>query len=475
MGKTTIEWTDESINPLRARAPNGKSGHYCEKVSPGCGRCYSSRFQPRLGLPVFQEQRRDPPELSLDAKTLLEPLKRRTPTKFFWCDMTDIFGEWVPFEWIAACFGVMAATPRHTHQVLTKRPERAREFFAWLEREGTTVPELVGEQPGPGESLTTAAAVMYADQRSYYALTRDYKNPASVRLFFESLKQPWPLPNVWLGVSVEDQQRADERIPHLLKTPAAVRFLSCEPLLGPVDLKGWGSHAPSRDVSHAPATWAEFNWPDWVPEKQRQQIAKFWSTDYSRGPSEWLHSHVIQQVPATGAHETWAIDERGWALVDKMATDGVRGRYLHLWNNIGCIITDDGRTLPAAGGHGSGWLSHWLTRRGDYASLINWVIVGGESGLGARPMQVDWMRALVKQCAEAKVACFAKQVGARPLITRAEWDREKPSTPLGRLLLSPRHDPKSPEGFVTLAVEGKGSDLTMIPGDWPREFPEVRP
>ena len=131
MGSTSIEWTDETINPLRARlnADQKRSGHYCEKISPGCKRCYSSKLQPRFGMPQFQEQRRLDVETFLDPSKLHQVLQRKKPTKWFWCDMTDMFGAWVPNEMIAACFGVMAATPWHTHQVLTKRADRMRAWF----------------------------------------------------------------------------------------------------------------------------------------------------------------------------------------------------------------------------------------------------------------------------------------------------------------------------------------------------------
>lgn len=131
MAKTSIEWTDFSVNPIRARL-NGKVGHHCEKVSAGCKNCYSSRLQLRFGLPVFDASKRQSVEHFLDASKLEQVLRRKTPTKWFWCDMTDMFGDWVPDAWVAVCFGVMAATPWHTHQVLTKRPERARKWFAWI-------------------------------------------------------------------------------------------------------------------------------------------------------------------------------------------------------------------------------------------------------------------------------------------------------------------------------------------------------
>lgn len=217
MGRTTIEWTDFSVNPIRARLGERK-GHYCEKVSPGCKNCYSSALQRRFGMPPFQEQR-GAAEPFLDVGKLEEVLRRRKPTRYFWCDMTDMFGGWVPNEWIAACFGVMAATPHHTHQVLTKRPKRMREWFEWLDT-------VAGDH-----GYARVAYCLRSESEVSGKMPRvDETN--RLRIQFDE----WPLPNVWLGVSAEDQQRADERIPDLLATPAAVRFVSAEPLLGPVRL-----------------------------------------------------------------------------------------------------------------------------------------------------------------------------------------------------------------------------------------------
>mgnify|MGYP001565121779 CR=1 FL=1 len=203
MGKTSIEWADHSVNPIRARL--GKAvGHYCEKVSPGCASCYASRMQSRFGMPEFQEQRRRGVEPFLDESKLEEVLRRRVPTRYFWEDMSDLFGAWVPDEWIDRCFAVMALAPQHTHLVLTKRAERMRDYMMVL---GRSFPRL------------KAAC------------------PEGWAMEFQGLPLiPWPLPSVWLGVSVEDQKRADERIPLLLRTPAAVRFLSVEPMLERIDL-----------------------------------------------------------------------------------------------------------------------------------------------------------------------------------------------------------------------------------------------
>jgi len=197
---SAIEWTDASWNCLAG----------CEAISPGCARCYAATMTRRLeamgqkayaGLTTdkhFNGTVRCLPE------KLTIPLRWKKPRRIFVNSMSDLFHEDVPFEFIAIVFGVMAACQQHTFQVLTKRAERMQEILPEIAHPRLRhVPDYARHLVEP---LTKAPRV------------------------------PWPLPNVWLGVSVEDQQRADERIPLLLKTPAAVRFLSCEPLLGPLDI-----------------------------------------------------------------------------------------------------------------------------------------------------------------------------------------------------------------------------------------------
>lgn len=211
MGKgTSIEWTDVSWPVV-----NG-----CRRVSAGCENCYAERLTAtRLSkTPKYQclavygkngprwtgETRLWVPHLDL-------PMTIRKPSRIFVADMGDLFYEGVTDEDIAAIFGVMAACPQHTFQVLTKRPERMRAWFSAL--------DACREAPGrDGEVRRCIAA---ADRRG---LDRE----------FHIDYRPWPLPNVWLGVSVENQATADERIPVLLETPAAVRWISYEPALGPV-------------------------------------------------------------------------------------------------------------------------------------------------------------------------------------------------------------------------------------------------
>jgi protein gp37 len=191
--RSAIEWTDATWNPIRARVkekigPKAKNalGWHCEHVSPGCEHCYAETMNKRLGTGLpFKPGHRADIEIFLDEEMLLAPLRWKRPRKIFVGSMTDLFADFVEDRMIYDCLGVMAETPEHTYQLLTKRPARMRELLThWSQ---------------------------------HSALSR-------------------ALPNVWLGVSCERQEEADERIPLLLQTPAAVRFISAEPLLGPIDL-----------------------------------------------------------------------------------------------------------------------------------------------------------------------------------------------------------------------------------------------
>jgi len=200
-----IEWTDQTWNPIRARnKATGKVGWHCTHVSEGCRHCYAETMNKwrGTGLP-FAPASQDKIELFLDEKILERPLHWKKPRKVFVCDMTDLFGEWVPDEWIEKMLAVMAVTPQITYQILTKRPERMRRFFT---------EDIDGRQDRINSWCGT-----FKDW--------DEMEPA----------EDWPDINLWLGVSCEDQKTANERIPVLLQTPAAVRWVSCEPMLGPVD------------------------------------------------------------------------------------------------------------------------------------------------------------------------------------------------------------------------------------------------
>lgn len=210
---TTIEWTDATWNPITG----------CTLVSEGCRHCYAATLAAtrlknhpsRTGLARINAagEAKFTGEVRLNKDWLDQPLRWGRPRRIFVCAHGDLFHEAVPDEWIDHVFAVMALAPQHTFQVLTKRPERAREYLSSLLSE---FGQLVGWTVRFRDAARKAGALL-GDLSSIRATT-------------------WPLPNVWIGTSVEDEATADARIPHLLATPAAVRFVSAEPLLGPVDL-----------------------------------------------------------------------------------------------------------------------------------------------------------------------------------------------------------------------------------------------
>jgi len=280
----------------------GHVGQHCEHVSPGCEHCYAETNNHRClpgngtGLP-YDRRSRDLVEAFVDEKVLMQPLKwgpvfegihggvgvlkekrhrdgsvtvtRERPRRIFVENQSDLFGEWVTDEMLDRVFAVMALCQQHTFQVLTKRPERMLSYLS------DTVPRGMGL----GRDVVTRIS--------------DLNDVAPIEV-----RKLWPLSNVHLGVSVENQAAADERIPLLLQTPAAVRFISAEPLLGPVEFS---------DVTY--------------------------------------RSDCIRAL----------------------------GK-------------------PAMKG-------------------LDWVICGGESGPGARPMHPDWARGLRDQCKDAGVPFFFKQWG----------------------------------------------------------------
>lgn len=241
---TKIEWTDETWNPVTG----------CSPVSPGCQNCYAARIARRLAG-RYGYPKENPFSVTLHPERLNQPFRWKKPRKIFVCSMADLFHDDVPFEFIKAVLARTCgiSTECHTFIVLTKRPERMKAFFEWMTIE-----------------------------------------PSMGKIGIEC-----PLPNVWLGVTVEDQEQADKRIPILLEIPAAVRFVSVEPMLEPMALE--------------PYIYGGL-FPD---------------------PSEI-------------------------------------GKYFH---------------------------------------PLNWVICGGETGPGARPMHIEWVRSLRDQCISANVPFFFKRWG----------------------------------------------------------------
>jgi len=296
-----IEWTDATWSPITG----------CTIVSPGCARCYAMKLaggrlrnhpsrkgltKPSKAGPVWTG------EVRLNEDWLTQPLQWKAPRMIFVCAHGDLFHEDVPDEWIDRVFAVMALAPQHTFQVLTKRAKRMRHYMGSCKTDGIClrIHEMLGRPDnGPAETATWS----------------EYKERIRVGLR-----------NVWLGVSAERQQEADERIPDLLATTAAVRFVSAEPMLGPINF----GHVP--------------------------------------------HAH-------------------GW-----------------------------GSALEPGQVHGGTGQCVALT------PALDWVIVGGESGHGARPMHPDWARSIRNQCQAAGAAFFFKQWGAwqpfqPPMVYDEDWQR----------------------------------------------------
>ncbi len=292
-----IEWTDATWNPVTG----------CSVVSPGCTNCYAMRLAgsrmkhhpSRKGLtdsskagPVWNGQVR------FNEQWLDQPLRWKKPRRIFVCAHGDLFHENVPDEWIDRVFAVMALSPHHQFQVLTKRADRMRAYLAF--------------GAGYRERLNAiGSAVLELDDERVL------------------LSHALPLPNVWLGVSVEDQARAKERIPALLETPAAVRFVSAEPLLGPIDFQ---------------AIWA----------RRSDGVETLWDALTPPG----VHHHPDND-PANPHVQT----------VVRAAQRAMR-------------------------------------------PTLDWVIAGGESGPGARKMELEWARSILEQCKSAGVSVFMKQLGA---------------------------------------------------------------
>lgn len=306
---SNIEWCDATWQVT----------HGCKKIAAGCANCYAIKDAhrmaghpnakisgPRQGLtvdrsrPYHKGKRLDWTGIVRTAPENLDwPLRKRKPLRIFVNSNSDLFHEDVPFEYIAAVYGVMAACPQHTFIVLTKRPERMLAFMEWLH--------------DPSEGLVDASLACDTPRKKahYCGLRAVRLLPNLPRALQESFNAAMasagvPLPNVWHGVSIANQQDADANIPILLQVPSAIRFVSAEPLIGPVYLQG--------------------NW--------------------------------------TNAEVTAALG----------------------------------------------------------TNKLDWVIVGGESGPGARPCGIAWIRSIVEQCKAAGVPVFVKQLGAKVFTTDADMD-----------------------------------------------------
>jgi protein gp37 len=292
---SAIEWTDATWNPVTG----------CTKVSAGCDHCYAETFAERWrGIPGHHFENGF--DVTLRPDRLDQPLRWKRPRRIFVNSMSDLFHDDVPDMFITRVFDVMEEAKHHTFQVLTKRHARMRSFVKAREQRLVDYAEKFDHCPT--EAMRNSPAAKWARQR---AVT--------------------PPANIWLGVSVEDQKWADIRVPALLDTPVAVRFLSCEPLLGPVNIWRWIEGA-DPDAECLTCGTEEFSDADGHP--------------------------VLNEE------------------------NGQTGEWC------------DGPIRP-------------------YNRNLHWVIVGGESGHGARPMHPDWARGLRDQSTAAGVPFLFKQWGGR--------------------------------------------------------------
>lgn len=416
---TTIEWADATWNPLRVRKKTtGKIGQHCERVSEGCRSCYAATWN-RRNLPNggtgldYTRGSRDVVEPFVDERVLTQPLRWREPRRIFVENQSDVFGEWFTDEQRDRVFAVMALAPRHTFQVLTKRPERMREYLR------TRNAELILANEAHAEGARGAGTP--TDRIGHYARARIADRRAR-----EATGAPpredidWPLPNVHLGVSVEDQKTADARIPVLLDTSAALRWISLEPMLGPVRL--------DRDSAGIAAD------RDWLQRRTRHHLqGDVVGMLRNRSFSGLQHSDGREMSRDDARRELERLRDSGVKFIPVGDCDGFDP-------NSGCP-------------------SHRVP-------TLDWVVVGGESGPRARPSDVAWIRLIVEQCKAAGVPCFVKQLGAH-----VQCANDQVSDWLDECSIS-LHDVDVPAAHYQGApvrvhlASRKGSD----PSEWPEDL-----
>lgn len=203
--KTAIEWADATWNPIRAKLKsNEKLGYHCERVNEACKLCYARDLNRWVGTGLdYKPGHRDDIHVFIDDNILGQPRRWKRGRRIFVCSMTDLFLDLHDFHMIDMVLAEAVDAPQHTYMILTKRPDRMRDYIRSI----------------PERSKTFDCHSAFDDAE-------------------------WPLPNVWLGVTACDQESADAFVPILLETPAAVRFVSYEPALGPVD---WSRFIPDLD------------------------------------------------------------------------------------------------------------------------------------------------------------------------------------------------------------------------------------
>lgn len=420
-----IEWTDHTFNVWWG----------CARVSSGCRHCYADTLASRWGHELW---RRHGPRKPMADQYWREPLQwnRNGPARVFCGSMCDLF-EAHPERDVrvmqdrerARLWGLIESTPNLTWQLLTKRPENVSSMSPW------------GDQ--------------------------------------------WP-DNVWIGTSVEDQRTADVRIPQLRTIPAVVRFLSCEPLLSRVDLSRWigdngcgcfkesgGRRLPgrrdgrvgdrptrsymagvgspvesvARDHSGDPVRTASGGTPIWeVPTSQGDVLG---SSDSCAGTSAGVEAHTRSDTGRTNGQpqertthrqpppELRAGDTRG-AIGARSAgsTSGPTGSVWSAQCDGGPHDESGPRDMLSPGGRGAAECPRcgfWRAVSDDLADSsrrppISWLIAGGESGPGSRPMHPGWVRGLRDQCEKYRVPFFLKQWGEWTPVTGADHWRNRKGT-----------------------------------------------
>ena len=451
--KTKIEWTDYTSNPIYAVAASGKRGWYCTKVSPGCLHCYSEALNRRWGSGLdYSNANRDKVEWKLNDKELRSILKLKGSHRIFIGDMTDLFHEDIPAEYLDQLFAVMALCPQHTFQILTKRPQRMYDYIA-----------------SDGRSMRILIATNRFDRTTQFS-------------------RVWPLPNVWLGVSVENERYADERIPILLNIPAAVRFLSCEPLLSSIDLSRWIGYNPVYEEKHqrtrkdhlsgdtGQRTGNRFSGAhlenckenmgsveEKHPNAQVQPDESGTSNDNGLfagsgnvrqdsllhlSPSVSIHAlqrrdtrrddhkpqerdQARQQTSKPRTNDPFGAEQACASDIEK-GTDrsmGEQERYGEA-NSATSKRHSDSSFIWRESNEHSQRLSNSISACVGHSkreAQISWIIIGAESGAGARPMQEEWARTIKDQAVAANVKVFYKQDALRgkkislPILDGRQW------------------------------------------------------
>lgn len=276
MGATKISWTDRTANPLVG----------CSKISAGCVHCYAATAASTGRLRQFPQYQGIAKnghwtgEVRFVPEVLEQIRKLKKPQRIFMASMSDPFHPKVEDEWLDQIFATIALCPHLTFQMLTKRPEQMLEYL----RSAKQRIRRTAVDVGRGNNLSTTEV-------------------------YETCQFDWPLPNVWLGVSVENQQAADERIPLLLQTPAVVRFLSCEPLLEPINLSriggdyfGWNRIDALKGLFYR-RTRPTDNGSEWETEAVAQVNWSIVGGESGKNPRachiDWIRS-IVQQCKAAG-------------------------------------------------------------------------------------------------------------------------------------------------------------------------------